>query len=119
MSAVQEIEWGECLVERTTDSSVEEEFRAEGGVILAHTVLLHGAALVRRALRYGTLNQGTLLHMDLEMAKRVTMIVSQDQSCRYCYATMRAAMRFLGMNEKGVQNLNKICSPQIWLGNSG
>ena len=40
---------------------------------------------------------GLLMHLDQDVADLVVLVVSQENSCRYCYAGVRALLWFQGM----------------------
>lgn len=103
---MQEIEWGECLVPKISNPELVREIRRAGGIITPateHFLSMPWIARVNIALYAGLLR-----HFDREMGERIWMTVSQDQSCRYCYASMRAGMRFIGVPEERIRRLDPL-----------
>ena len=54
---------------------------------------------------------GLLMHLDQHTADVLTLVVSQENSCRFCYAAQRALLWAQGMSEARIQrvehNLNR------------
>jgi AhpD family alkylhydroperoxidase len=46
-----------------------------------------------------------LLHTRLDLAEMIALVVSQDNSCRYCYATHRMFLKIAGFREDDIQRL--------------
>src|SRR5262249_18494093 len=44
---------------------------------------------------------GLLMRLDQAVADVVALVVSQENSCRYCYAGVRALLWFQGMSRRG------------------
>jgi AhpD family alkylhydroperoxidase len=47
----------------------------------------------------------TRVHLDHRLADLVGLVVSQDNSCRYCFAAQRAILRLLGFTEERIARL--------------
>ncbi len=107
MSAMRDIPWGDPLVEFRSDADVERRFRdatgrAAGPVLgfldapwLVDTLIVLSARLLTR------------VHLDRELTDLVGLVVSQDNSCRYCFAAQRAVLRILGYPEKRIVRLEQ------------
>ena len=50
-------------------------------------------------------NQRLAVHLDPQLADTIALVVSHENSCRYCYATVRVLLRVQGMSEERVQEL--------------
>jgi AhpD family alkylhydroperoxidase len=48
-----------------------------------------------------------LVDLDFPTADLVALVVSQEHSCRYCYAVTRMQLRILGMSEERMQQLEQ------------
>ena len=55
----------------------------------------------------GRLRSGLLAHLDPDLADLIFLAVSQDNSCRYCYATQRAQLRILGFDEQKIRAIEQ------------
>lgn len=54
-----------------------------------------------------SINASKQVSIDPELARLVAMIVSQDNSCRFCFAGTRALLRILGMPERRILRLEQ------------
>lgn len=105
MTALQHIEWEPCLLEPTRDEAVERELRKIFGLVPDWTPYFFRCPwAVRLFIAFETL---PLAHTDLEFAGMVGLVVSQDNSCRYCYASHRAFLRMLGLRERTIRGLEE------------
>src|SRR6185437_13808764 len=50
---------------------------------------------------------GLLMQLDQSLADLITLVVSQENSCRFCYAAVRAMLWSQGMTETRVQRLEQ------------
>ena len=48
---------------------------------------------------------GLLMHLDHHVADLVSLVVSQENSCRFCYAAVRAMLCIQGMSEARIQRI--------------
>lgn len=106
MSVMREIPWGECLLPRASDADFVREYKAKSGGRPAGA-LLHFMHVPWVARSLGTLGMRLTahVHIDHELADLIGLVVSQDNSCRYCFAMQRAMMRMLGYSEKRIEQL--------------
>ena len=90
MTALAEVEWEECFLPPTRDPELERELRAANGGMLppGTPYYLHCPWVARAAVHYDWL-KGRLAHLPLAFAEQVAVVVSQDNSCRYCFAAHR------------------------------
>jgi AhpD family alkylhydroperoxidase len=58
-----------------------------------------------RAFLYINPSNGLLAHVDLDFAELVWLVVSQDNSCRYCYAAHRTFLQLIGYPEARIREL--------------
>ena len=47
----------------------------------------------------------TVVRIDPNLVDQAGLVVSQDNSCRFCFAVQRAFLRVLGMSEKRISRL--------------
>ena len=107
MASIQDIEWSPCLLPETRNPELERELQGSG--VESNPTIRYFLHLpwVARSLTVFRFHQGNLLHIDPAFGERVWLTVSQDQSCRYCYASMRAMLRFMGMPESRIRRLEQ------------
>jgi AhpD family alkylhydroperoxidase len=48
-----------------------------------------------------------LVHVDVDLAEIIGLVVSQDNSCRFCYAAWRALLRFQGYSASRIERLEE------------
>ena len=48
-----------------------------------------------------------LAYVDYELADLVSLVVSQDSSCRYCYGMQRTVMRVHGVSEARIRQIEQ------------
>ena len=104
MSAMQEMEWEECLLEPRRDKAVEREIRKAGGFVLPTISFFQPCPWLARSsgTSYRTRQ---LVHTDLALADLIFLVVSQDNSCRFCYGSQRSLLRIQGFDEERIQRL--------------
>jgi uncharacterized peroxidase-related enzyme len=56
---------------------------------------------------FAVMNQTPLAHMAPLLRELIALVVSQDQSCRYCYGMTRAMLRVLGYSDDLVDRLER------------
>lgn len=99
------VAWEECLLPARRDAALERFVRRETGVPSPMTRYLAGCPWLVRALVRLSYDRGLLLHLDLELADLIALVVSQEHSCRFCYAASRAMLRLRGMSESRMEEL--------------
>ncbi len=103
--AIRDVAWESCLLAPVRDDALEAYARAKLGVpnpavryFVALPWLVH--ALVDLHPEFGL-----QMHLDLELGDLVQLVVSQENSCRYCYAAVRAMLRIQGMSEARIRRV--------------
>ncbi len=105
MKALQDIEWERCLLEPQRDAAVERYVRQEMGRVPTIVPYFEGCPWIVRSLI--TMNQYRvrLVHVSFTLADLIGLVVSQDNSCRFCYATQRVLLRAQGLPERRIRQL--------------
>ena len=107
MSILEAVEWDSCLVDPQRDPELERRARrALGGVPHALRYLAACPWLAHSFIGAG-LTASLLVHVDPELHDLIWLAVSQDNSCRYCYASQRAMMRILGFPSDRIRRLEE------------
>jgi AhpD family alkylhydroperoxidase len=101
------VEWETPLLEPRRDPALEQEVRLRSGFV---PPLVHYFTacpwLVRSVPALEPYRVG-LVHMDFALADLVGLVVSQDNSCRFCYATQRTLLRAQGLSERRIRALEQ------------
>src|SRR5258708_38625444 len=104
-SPLLDVRWDKCLLEAAPDRQAEATLRRETGSAPGWIrYFLSCPWLARAAIRLGIDNK-ILVHLDFQTVDLIGLVVSQENSCRYCYAVTRMALRVLGMSEERMQQL--------------
>ena len=102
--SILEVEWESApLVEPKRDAELEHWARQTGAPRLYPLRFFSRCPWLARSLvRLSTL---PLAHLDHELAEVAALVVSQDNSCRYCYTRVRFALRATGMSKERIESL--------------
>jgi AhpD family alkylhydroperoxidase len=108
VGAIRSVPWGECLLEERRDPEVERRIRQTTGARVTGLLRYFMAApwVVESMV---TLNSRILtrVYLDHDLADLAGLVVSQDNSCRYCYAAQRSLLRMLGYSEDRIVRLEQ------------
>jgi AhpD family alkylhydroperoxidase len=101
------MEWGECWLEPTVPPPelVAEVKRATGGIVPTWAYRLASAPWVVRA--FARTNEAELAYMPPELWGLIAFVVSQDNSCRYCYGATRAILKIVGYSDAAIDRLER------------
>ena len=106
-SPLLDVSWDQCLLEPAPDLQAEAALRRETGSAPGWIrYFLSCPWLPRAAIRLGIDNK-LLVDLDFPTVDLIALVVSQENSCRYCYAVTRMALRVLGMSEERMQQLEQ------------
>jgi AhpD family alkylhydroperoxidase len=106
-SPLLNVSWDQCLLDPAPDRQAELALRRETGAAPGWIrYFLSCPWLPRAAIRLG-IDNGLLVHVDFPTVDLIALVVSQENSCRYCYAVTRMALRVLGMSEERMQQLEQ------------
>ena len=103
MNSLQHVEWETCVLEPRKDPVLESEIRQAVGFLPEWLPYYMPCPwLVRTQL--GILQTG-FSAIDFDLDEMVSLVVSQDNSCRYCYAMHRTFMRALGHSDADIRRI--------------
>lgn len=106
-SPLLQVSWDNCLLEPVADRRAEAALRREVGATPRWLrYFLSCPWLTRSAMGLAADNR-LLMHVDFPTVDLVALAVSQENSCRYCYAVTRMQLRILGMSEERMQALEQ------------
>ncbi len=104
--AAARIEWSECWLEpRPVPRQLAAEVRRHMGILPRWVGLLADVPWVPRA--FAVLNHAPLAHVPPHLRSLTAFVVSQDQSCRYCYGMTRTALKILGYGDQFIERLER------------
>lgn len=106
MSALDAVEWEDCVLEPVRNPESERYLRKTMGVVPPGARYFLNSAWMTRAFTDLGLSV-PLRHLSGELSGMIALIVSQDNSCRYCYAATRSTMRILGFPEARIRRLEE------------
>jgi AhpD family alkylhydroperoxidase len=104
---IEETEWEECILGHERNPEVERFLRENLG---ASPPGMQGFAECPWILRFFigvNFRKAMLAHTSFELADLIGLVVSQDNSCRYCFAEQRILLRATGMRETQIRRLEQ------------
>lgn len=107
MSLVRSIEWEGCLLEPHSDRELARRIRAESGRSSNLVTYFGRPSWVAWCSADLNLRLRQRVYVEHHLADLVGLVVSQDNSCRYCFAIQRAAMRAMGYPEQEIRKLEQ------------
>jgi len=107
VSLVREIEWDACLLEPREAPAFMDRYRRATGRSDRSSLYFAGNPWLEDALISFSVALETRVALDPELADLVGLVVSQDNSCRYCFAVTRAFLLILGMSEVRIARLEQ------------
>jgi AhpD family alkylhydroperoxidase len=99
------IEWEACLLEPRPDPELDAFARREMGMVPEDIPYFAPCPWVARMAV--TLSQRLAVRLDPHLADTIGLVVSHENSCRFCYAMVRSLLRIQGMSEERVQELEQ------------
>lgn len=107
MARMSEIEWEPCLLTQRPAPELERRFAQETGRPGDLMRFFVGAPWVADALVRVSAQVTTTVYVDPDLVDLAGLVVSQDNSCRFCFGVQRAFLRVLGMSEKRISRLEQ------------
>lgn len=107
MARMSEIEWEPCLLTQHPAPELERRFeRATGrpGQLMRY---FGGSKWTADTMLRISVQVTTTVDIDPETVDQAGLVVSQDNSCRFCFGVQRAFLRVLGMSEKRINRLEQ------------
>ncbi len=107
MPRMQDVEWEPCLIPPRKDAELEREVRKTWGIVLPVIRFLSYSPWLARSFARGNFHHGKLVHIPIRLADVVYLAVSQDNSCRYCFAGQRALLRIQGFDKERIARIEQ------------
>jgi AhpD family alkylhydroperoxidase len=105
--ALQQVEWESPLVEPSPDPALQCYVRRRWGVPNPMITYFASVPWMARAVVDLHPEYGLLMHLDQAVADLVVLVVSQENSCRFCYAAVRALLWAQGMSWARIQRIEQ------------
>lgn len=107
MPAMEENEWEACYLARGHAPELESDLQRQLGFVPPYAPYYYDCPWVpRTAIEVRYLN-GNLLHIGQELYEKLNLVVSQDNSCRFCFAAYRLLLRITGIPEDRIRRLEQ------------
>ncbi len=104
--AVAEIPWGDCLVPpRAVPADLAAELRRSYGMLPGWASRFVALPWLLRAFR--SIGESPVAYLPVRLLEMVNLVVSRDNSCRYCYGAQRAFMHLLGYDPREIERLEQ------------
>src|SRR5262245_29803531 len=103
--SLQDVAWESCLLTPARDAALESY--AEQKLGFPFRVIRYFVALpwLSHAMVDLHPEYGLLMRLDLGLGDLIQLVVSQENSCRYCYAAVRGMLRIQGMSEERIRRV--------------
>jgi AhpD family alkylhydroperoxidase len=105
--ALENVTWEECLLEPRRDRTLEAFTRETQGVPNPNVAYFASVPWVARAFVELHPEYGLLQRLDPEVADLVSLIVSQENSCRFCYSAFRSLLWAKGMSRDRIDRIEQ------------
>ena len=106
-NALQQVAWEPCLLEPGRDRTLEAYARRKQGTPHPSINYFTSVPWIARAVVDLHPEYGLLMHLDQAVADLVVLVVSQENSCRFCYAAVRALLWAQGMSRARIQRMEE------------
>ena len=103
----QDIAWESCLIEPSADRELEGYARRRQGIPNPAIRYFAPVPWLARALVDLHPEYGLLMHLEQSVADLIALVVSQENSCRFCYAAVRAMLWSQGMSLARIQRVEE------------
>ena len=106
-SALSHVAWETSLVEPGHDPAMEAYARRRIGMPHITVRYFLAAPWVARTVVDLHVEFGLLLKLDQRTADLIGLVVSQENSCRFCYAIVRSTLWLQGMDAQRIQRVEQ------------
>jgi alkylhydroperoxidase family enzyme len=106
-SALAHVGWESCLIAPRRDRALESYARHNTGVPFPALRYFTPVPWLARAIVDLHPEFGLLMHLDFHQMDILALVVSQENSCRFCYAAVRVLLWAQGMSEARIQHIEQ------------
>ncbi len=107
MALVSAVEWEVCLLEPQPDAELKRRVAREFGRPPPTMDYFSATPEVAAMLGRLSLEGRTRTNLDRNVGDLIGLVVSQDNSCRFCYAYQRLLMRGFGFSEERINQIEQ------------
>lgn len=105
--SLTDVEWDACVLEPRHDRELESYVRRELGAVPSAVPYFVASPWLVRSMASLSYHGAPLVHLDYMLADLVGLVVSQDNSCRYCYGVQRTVMRVHGLPDARIRQIEQ------------
>jgi AhpD family alkylhydroperoxidase len=106
-SLLADVEWDACVLEPRRDRELEAYVRHGLGTVPSSVVYFTPVPWIVRSMSELSGFATPAMHMDPVLADLIGLVVSQDNSCRYCYGIQRMLMRVHGLPDSRIREIEQ------------
>jgi alkylhydroperoxidase family enzyme len=106
-SPLEQVAWEPCVLEPQRDRALEAYARRKMGMPSSSTPYFTPAPWLARALVDLHPEYGLLLRLDHGVMDLVNLVVCQENSCRFCYAAVRAMLWAQGLSRERIERMER------------
>jgi alkylhydroperoxidase family enzyme len=104
---LENIAWETCLIDPRPDRGLESYARRKMGIPYPPIRYFASVPWLARALIDLRPEYGLLMHLDQNTAEILALVESQENSCRFCYAGVRALLWAQGMSKARIHRVEE------------
>lgn len=106
-TALEHVAWEPCLFEPRPDRALDAFSRQRMGVVNPAIPYVGRVPWLARALVDLHTEHGLLMRLEQPLADMLGLVVSQENSCRYCFAAFRAMLWLQGMGRERIERIER------------
>ena len=107
MTEIEAVEWEACCIEPVRDRELERHIRREMGFVPSSIRYYTECPWLARSRARSNFLAAKLVHIPLELAEKIALVVAQDNSCRYCFYGVRTLLRLMGLPEQHIRRVEQ------------
>jgi AhpD family alkylhydroperoxidase len=107
VATMEDTEWEECVLEPIRKPEVERFLRKNLGASPPGLQGFWECPWILQFFIGVNFRKAMLAHTSFELADLIGLVVSQDNSCRYCFAEQRILLRATGMREAKIRRVEQ------------
>lgn len=101
------VQWDACLLEPRPDRELEKYVRRELGSVPSAVAYFAPVPWIVRSMTAWSPTSAPRGHVPIQLVEIAALVISQDNSCRYCYGIQRLMLRVFGVAETRIQKLEQ------------
>src|SRR5262245_24906549 len=102
------VEWDACVLEpHPVDPALARYVRRELGTLPSSIAYFAPVPWIVRSMTEMSGLAAPRAHVPVQLVEVASLVVSQDNSCRYCYGIQRLMLRVFGVSEQRIQKLEQ------------